>query len=161
MLNVKTVHQNETSSGSRRPLHTNSELNITYSTEFLLHILVAEDSTESQAFIFVTLAILLWCVVSFLIFPTEEPTNTMNLLGLFLNGYQYHGFLCLVYIFLWVSLLSNANSLCETSALLCTSLLWKALHTQNISNEISSTTQKKKKVLHINTLRSGMFTIIS
>ena len=121
--------------------------NITCSTEFLLHILVAEDSTESQAFRFVTLAILLWCVVSFLTFPTEEPTHTMNLLSLFLNGYKYQGFLCLVYIFLWVSLLSNANSVCETSALLCTSLLWKALHTQNISNEtflnISSTNKIK------------------
>jgi len=71
----------------------------------------------------------------------------MNLLSLFLNGYQYQGFLCLVYIFLWVSLLSNANSVLETSALVCTSLLWKALHIQNISNEIflniSSTTQRK------------------
>jgi len=33
--------------------------NITCSTEFLLHILVAEDSAESQAFGFVTLAVLL------------------------------------------------------------------------------------------------------
>jgi len=32
---------------------------ITCSTEFLLHILVAEDSTESQVFRFVTLTILL------------------------------------------------------------------------------------------------------
>ena len=44
--------------------------------------------------------------------------------------------------------MSNANSVCETLALLCTSLLWTALHTQNISNEIflniSSTTQQKR-----------------
>ena len=86
----------------------------------------------------------------FLTFPTEEPTHTMNLLSLFLNGYKYQGFLCLVHIFLGVSLLSNANSASETSALLCTSLLWKALHTQKISNQnflnVSSTTQQKSVV---------------
>ena len=61
------------------------------------------------------------------------------------------GFLCLAYIFMWVSLLSNANIVYETSALLCTSLLWKALQTQNISNEIFfniySTTQQKCCIL--------------
>jgi hypothetical protein len=74
----------------------------------------------------------------------------MNLLHLFLNGYQYKGFIWIVNIFLWVYLFPNATSVCVSSALSCPLLLWKALHTQNISNEfflnISSTTQQKSVV---------------
>jgi hypothetical protein len=146
VLNVNTVDQNETSSGSRRPLHTDSRHHLQYwilASHSGCRRLYRKPSFQICNFNNFTVM----CSELLDIPQWRANTNTMNLLRLFLNGYQYQGFLCLVYIFPWVSLLSNANSVCETSALLCTSLLWKALHTQNISNEIfldiSSTTKKK------------------